>query len=158
MACNPGKSSMPRAVMRLFRLLTTRKRSPSTVPRAELIRIGLWLGLIALAVILLEGSPKGALAQSTEGTEFIFAFESDDEGWITGFADLPANFDQELYELKSGFRPLPEGLEGNGMYLQGHNRSDDIFMFLKKQVVGLKADTTTPQRYLSIWQPMCPPA
>ena len=33
-----------------------------------------------------------------------------------------------------------DGLEGNGLYIQGHNRSDDLFMFFKKQVGGLKTD------------------
>ncbi len=108
--------------------------------RPALTRVGLWLGLAVLALILIEGSARTASAQSIEGTQFAFRFANDDEGWKTGFADLPADFDQELYELDSGFRPLPEGLEGNGMYLQGHNRSDDLFMFLKRQVTGLQAN------------------
>ena len=110
--------------------------------RAALIRVGFWLGLLALALILLEGSPGRAFAQATEEAEFIFTFENDDEGWITGFADLPDDYDQGLFELESGFRQLPEGLDGNGIFLQGHNRSDDLFMFLKKQVTGLRVDTT----------------
>ena len=75
-------------------------------------------------------------------TELNFNFENDDEGWITGFADLPNDADPAIYELEAGFRQLPEGLEGNGVFLQGHNRSDDLFMFLKKQVTGLRANTT----------------
>ena len=76
-----------------------------------------------------------------ETKEFTFSFENDDQGWLTGFADLPANFNQTIYELDSEYRPLPSGLEGNGMYLQGHNRSDDLFMFLKRQVEGLRPET-----------------
>ena len=30
------------------------------------------------------------------------------------------------------------GLEGSGIYVQGHNRSDDLFMFLKRRVEGLR--------------------
>jgi hypothetical protein len=44
--------------------------------------------------------------------------------------------------LDSGWSELPSGLEGNAIYLSGHNRSDDLFMFLMKQVEGLKPDTT----------------
>ena len=77
-----------------------------------------------------------------EVAEFTFSFENDDQGWLTGFADLPANFDQTIYELDSGHRPLPAGLDGSGIYLQGHNRSDDLFMFLKRQVDGLRPETT----------------
>ncbi len=69
--------------------------------------------------------------------EFRFTFD-DDEGWTVGFADLPADYDQSIYELDHGHRPLPNGLEGNGIYIQGHNRSDDLFMFLTRRVEGLQ--------------------
>ena len=76
-----------------------------------------------------------------ETAEFSFSFENDDQGWLTEFADLPANFDQTIYELDSGYRSLPGDLEGSGVFLQGHNRSDDLFMFLKRQVEGLRPET-----------------
>ena len=56
---------------------------------------------------------------------------------MVGFADLPADYDQSIYELDSGHRALPEELEGAGIYIQGHNRSDDLFMYLKRRVGGL---------------------
>ena len=74
--------------------------------------------------------------------QFNYTFEGDQEGWVTGFADLPADYDPVIYELDSGWGALPSGLEGNAIYLSGHNRSDDLFMFLKVQVDGLKPDTT----------------
>ena len=76
-----------------------------------------------------------------EATEFTYSFENGEQGWLTGFADLPANFELSAFELDSGHRPLPAGLDGSGMYLQGHNRSDDLFMFLKRQVEGLRPGT-----------------
>ena len=86
---------------------------------------------------------SGASCMHTEETaeaEFSFSFQGDAERWTAGFADLPADFDPSIYELDSGYRRLPEGLEGNGLYIQGHNRSDDLFMFFKRQVGGLKAN------------------
>jgi hypothetical protein len=74
--------------------------------------------------------------------QFTYTFNEDQEDWITGFADLPADYDHAIYELASGWSELPSGLDGNAIYLSGHNRSDDLFMFLKKQVVGLKPNTT----------------
>jgi hypothetical protein len=68
-------------------------------------------------------------------------FEVDNEGWTAGFADLPANWTDDLYELATEFRQLPDGLDGNGIYIQGHNRSDDLFMYLTKQITGLKPNT-----------------
>ena len=70
--------------------------------------------------------------------EFEYAFENDAEGWTAGFADLPMDYDPAIYELDSSHRALPDGLEGSGIYIQGHNRSDDLFMYLKRQVEGLE--------------------
>jgi hypothetical protein len=80
--------------------------------------------------------------QLVELIEFAYHFEEDAEGWTTGFADLPVDYDEDIYELDSEHAQLPAGLEGSGIYIQGHNRSDDLFMFLKTQVDGLKPETT----------------
>ena len=69
--------------------------------------------------------------------EFDFSFETDADGWVVGFADLPEDYDQSIYELDGGHRALPDGLDGTGIYVQGHNRSDDLFMYLKRRVDGL---------------------
>ena len=74
--------------------------------------------------------------------KFEYDFKADEQGWETGFADLSADYDPGIYELDSGWGELPSGLEGNAIYLSGHNRSDDLFMFLQVQVEGLKPDTT----------------
>ena len=108
--------------------------------RFGLVRAGLWTALAVFA--LLGGGVPTVFAQTAEETAFEFTFDNDAQGWETGFADLPADFDQEIFELESGFRPLPEGLEGNGVFLQGHNPSDDLFMYLTRQVTGLRPDTT----------------
>ena len=71
--------------------------------------------------------------------EFSFSFETDAEGWVVDFADLPTDYDQSIYELDSGHHALPDGLEGAGVHVQGHNRSDDLFMYLKRRVDGLSA-------------------
>ena len=86
--------------------------------------------------------PPTALAQDGSEGEFSFDFRSDAEGWMVGFADLPVDYNQSIYELDHGHRPLPNGLEGSGIYVQGHNRSDDLFMFLKRRVDGLRPNTT----------------
>jgi hypothetical protein len=90
-----------------------------------------------LALILISCSPN----HDTE-FQFEYTFEQDQQGWVTGFADLPANYDPLIYELDSGWGALPSGLEGNAIYLSGHNRSDDLFMFLQVQVEGMKPNTT----------------
>ena len=80
---------------------------------------------------------KNPVLEGVDGS-FNFDFDTGPEGWTAGFADLPVDHDQATYELDHGYRSLPEGLDGTGMYLQGHNRSDDLFMYLKTQVGGLR--------------------
>ena len=69
--------------------------------------------------------------------ELDFSFETNADGWVVGFADLPEDYDQSIYELDGGHRALPNGLDGAGIFVQGHNRSDDLFMYLKQRVDGL---------------------
>ena len=97
------------------------------------------LFLLSLCLFLL------ALVSCSGGYEkeyqFTYTFNEDQEDWVTDFADLPADFDEAFYELDSGWGALPSGLGGNAIYLSGHNHSDDLFMFLKTQIDGLKPDT-----------------
>ena len=97
----------------------------------------------AAAAAALFACLAGTSCTSNQGeteAEFHFTFQSGAEGWTAGFADLPTDFDPSIYELDSGHRPLPPGLEGHGLYIQGHNRSDDLFMFFKRRIDGLRED------------------
>ena len=97
--------------------------------------------LVVMAMTILSG-PSAVLAQGGDEVDLSFDFESDAQGWMVGFADLPVDYDNSIYELDHQHRTLPDGLEGSGIYVQGHNRSDDLFMFLKRRVDGLKPNTT----------------
>jgi len=77
-----------------------------------------------------------------------YKFEADVEGWTGDFADYP-NDDgvEEFYEMEFSHSYLPEPLntsEGSIM-MSGNNHSDDLFMFLKKNITGL-----TPNHYYDI--------
>jgi len=100
------------------------------------VKIIFWISLCLLLAALVSCS-----GSNVQEYKFDFTFEEDQEGWVTGFADLPADPDPAFYELDSGWSELPSGLEGNAIYLSGHNHSDDLFMFLKVQVDGLKSNT-----------------
>ena len=91
-----------------------------------------------VGALLLWVGPSGASAQNVATTQLEFSFDADSEGWEVGFADLPVDYEPTIYELDSSHRRLPDGLEGSGIYIQGHNRSDDLFMFMKRRIDGLQ--------------------
>jgi cyclophilin family peptidyl-prolyl cis-trans isomerase/uncharacterized protein YkwD len=78
-----------------------------------------------------------------EGTQVIdFDFADSNQGFTGGFADLPADFDPEFYQLVADHRALPSELgSGKGLFLSGVNHSDDLWMFWKKKITGLKPNT-----------------
>jgi hypothetical protein len=78
-----------------------------------------WVSLCLLALILVSCS--GGYEQEYQ---FDYIFEEDQQDWVTDFADLPVDRYDAIYELDSGWGELPSSLEGNAIYLNGHNRSD----------------------------------
>lgn len=75
-------------------------------------------------------------------TEFNFNFSKGHEGWVGDFADYPVG-EEAFYELNWGWATLPNPLPGNekGMVLSGNNHSDDLLMFIKRQIEGLEPNT-----------------
>lgn len=73
---------------------------------------------------------------------YSYEFSQSDEGWEGDFADYPEN-DSIFYELKFKYDTVP-GTSGNrkGLMLNGNNHSDDLFMFVRKKLSGLKPNTT----------------
>jgi cyclophilin family peptidyl-prolyl cis-trans isomerase len=71
-----------------------------------------------------------------------FDFSSGDQGFTFGFADLPADYDPEFYNLVADHRNLPAELGvGKGLFISGINHSDDLWMFWKKKLTGLQPNT-----------------
>ena len=69
------------------------------------LKIFLWLSLCLLLLPLVSCS--GGYEQEYQ---FEYNFEEDQQGWVTDFADLPADSDETFYELDSGWGALPSGL------------------------------------------------
>jgi hypothetical protein len=95
----------------------------------------LMLGSIVVALFSVGGCASDEPVTS-------FDFETGSQGWNAGFADYPNDGDPALYELESSWEPLPSGLDGNALFIQGNNRSDDLFMYWKARIEGLEPDTT----------------
>lgn len=66
-------------------------------------------------------------------------FETSMMDWSGDFADYPSEGDTD-YGLSLSLENLPEPLDQTkkGIRVSGINRSDDLFMFIKKKVSGLK--------------------
>lgn len=74
--------------------------------------------------------------------DFEYDFATSQHGWTHGFSDY-LNLNIEEYELSASYtdRPAVTGT-GKSYRISGDNHSDDLFMFLKKQVDGLRPNTT----------------
>jgi hypothetical protein len=92
--------------------------------------------LIATCCLLITVGCTGQedTTQKTDGKITVsFDFNTGDHGWMADFSDYSEEMEMEL---DSGVEDLPEELKhlGRGYMITGHNRSDDLFMFLKKRL------------------------
>jgi hypothetical protein len=73
-----------------------------------------------------------------------YNFNLQDNGWTGDFADYPEG-DSIVYELFFKHDTLPTNLNANAtkkaLHISGNNHSDDLFMFIKKKVAGLRPNT-----------------
>lgn len=89
-----------------------------------------------LCIILLSGACE---KENEKGPRsFSYRFTNDAEGWVGDFADYPIG-QSDAYGLQVDHTSLPSPLNTSegAMMMTGTNHSDDLFMFLKKQVTGL---------------------
>ncbi|HEY3430595.1 MAG TPA: hypothetical protein VGK39_07965 [Cyclobacteriaceae bacterium] len=76
---------------------------------------------------------------------FSYIFSDSDEGWTGDFADYPEG-DSLGYALFYKHDTLPTNLNNNAtlkaLHISGTNYSDDLFMFVKRKISGLRPNTT----------------
>ena len=94
------------------------------------------LALLTSSLLLLSGCE---IDTGTAPAHY-YDFRHGNQQWQAGFSDYPTD-NAAIYELQSGVRNLPTGYTGQGFYLQGMNRSDDLFMYIKRKVTGLEPAT-----------------
>lgn len=96
--------------------------------------------LFALPLLSLMGCSEDDPGTPTFSREFIF---SEPTGWTVDFADYPPG-DTSIFAFESAFTTLPEPLDTNlsALRISGANRSDDLFMYTKRQLTGLPANTS----------------
>jgi hypothetical protein len=71
---------------------------------------------------------------------FNYDFEEGTEGWTAGFSDYPSGWEESRFEFQFAHTDLPEEVnqDSKALLLSGRNISDDLFMYIKKQISGLK--------------------
>lgn len=85
----------------------------------------------------------GTSTQNSTELEFSFTFEENFEGWISGFSDYPVD-EEDFFNLAAEHKTLPAPLnaDSGSINIRGDNRSDDLFMFIKRKITGLNANET----------------
>lgn len=79
--------------------------------------------------------------------QFVFDFQEGNQGWEVGYADYPVG-EEKFHELQSAHRFLPRPLDSDqgALAVSGNNHSDDLFMFIKRKLRGLR-----PNREYRMW-------
>lgn len=98
-----------------------------------------WMAVAILMTGIISCTDK----RDVEPVEYSFEFSSDAEGWTGDFADYPVG-EAESYELEFEHTTLPAPLDETegALRLSGLNKSDDLFMFIKRKISGLEPNTT----------------
>ncbi len=93
---------------------------------------------VTLSLAALLGGCASHPTEPTDARTFAFDFHLGPQGFTAGFADYPPAH-AAIYELTADYRALPAPLEPHSaLFLSGVNRSDDLFMFFKGPVGGLR--------------------
>lgn len=96
------------------------------------IKKSLLIFLSGVLIFSLVGCSENNKAK--DSNSILFNFEKGVEGWSGDFADLPIDYDKELYELEFKHENIPmKDKKHKGLLLKGHNRSDDLFMYISRK-------------------------
>ncbi|NJW51885.1 hypothetical protein [Salinimicrobium oceani] len=95
--------------------------------------------LLLACLMIFAGCDSDDAVQEEMQLDFSFNFATGTEGWIGGFSDYPAG-EEDFYELEFEHSQLPEPLNTQeaALKLSGNNHSDDLFMYVTKQISGLQ--------------------
>lgn len=78
-----------------------------------------------------------AMAAAVSAQTFAFEFDAGLEGWEGGYSDYSGESDFQ-FAFSRARLPAPLDTTRYGLKLNGMNRSDDMFMFLRRKIEGLE--------------------
>lgn len=91
---------------------------------------------------MLSACKKSSNNSPSTGNQYEYNFSAGAEGWIGDFADYPNEPGvEQFYQLEFSHTGLPAPLNttDGALKLSGINKSDDLFMFIKKKITGLES-------------------
>jgi hypothetical protein len=105
---------------------------------------------LSLLICLLISCAMDEASSGLELVTHVFDFNESAHDWQAGFCDLPATtYDSTFFELQSGYVTAEiEGAERKALLLSGNNHSDDLFMYSKKKITGLRPES----QYILIYE------
>ncbi|HEX8465439.1 MAG TPA: hypothetical protein VF627_12555, partial [Abditibacterium sp.] len=112
-------------------------------------RYAAWGILIALSLCGCSGGGSGPTTTTPTGPTQLFDFNAGTLGWTSDASDLPANYDNQSFEISFSRAQLPAPLDTSkkALRLTSHNRSDDLWQFVRRRVGGLSANTLYQLRF-----------
>ena len=101
--------------------------------------------IVFIALIFSSGCKDDNGMNAVDPNITNYNFNLNTEGWVGDFADYPNEPGvEDFYEFQFLYSKLPSPLNNSDGALKqsGNNHSDDLFMFVKKKITGLKANTS----------------
>ena len=102
--------------------------------------------MVAMATLSACGDSVGV---ADDNYDIEFDFSNGQQEWVAGFSDYPVGKEAE-WGISSSLAPLPPPLNTSrkGILLTGVNHSDDLFMYITREIPGLLANRTYVARFL----------
>jgi hypothetical protein len=94
---------------------------------------------ILLATVGILSCNKEEIASNVS---IVSSFENGFDGWSVDLAEYNTSMDSSSIEFKYGIEKMPSDSTKKGLRVQSHNRSDDMFMYLKKKITGFDSRKT----------------
>src|SRR5688500_19968499 len=99
----------------------------------------------AVAALIACGDSTGI---GDDNYDIEFDFSNDYQGWVAGFADYPVGTEVE-WGIGSSLATLPSPLDVSrkGILLTGTNHSDDLFMYMTRDIAELTPNKAYALRF-----------
>lgn len=102
-----------------------------------------WYAAALLCVWMTTGCQNDDLAPTDSSVLVNSDFKTSTDNWTADFTDYSTAQDS-IMEFAFTHAALPKPLDESkkALMISGHNRSDDMFMFVRRKITGLRPNTT----------------